>query len=284
MNWTGAGSAADACSAADPGHVRNQPDNGEKEEDSVTTAAPQRVALITGAGQGIGRATAERLAEDGLAVVVGDRDADLATRTASSITDLGGTARPLVLDVTDRVAVREAVAAVVADTGRLDVVVNNAMWIRYKPLGEFTEDDVDGMLAVGLKATMWTMQAAIEPMTAQGGGVIVNMSSPAANRGIPGSAVYSAVKGAVSSLTRQAAIELGPLGIRVNAVVPGAVPTEGARAVVDDAGYELRRQMSPLGRLATPQDIAAGVAWLVSEDAAYVTGHHLAVDGGLLSV
>ncbi|MGY1838144.1 MULTISPECIES: SDR family NAD(P)-dependent oxidoreductase [unclassified Modestobacter] len=246
--------------------------------------ATRRVALVTGAGRGIGRATAERLAHDGLTVVVADRSEELAREAAEGITVSGGKAQSAVLDVTDRAAVFEAVAEIVESHGRIDVVVNNAMWVLYKPLTEFSEEEIDGLLAVGLKASFWTMQAAVPPMTGQGGGAIVNLSSPAATRGVAGSAVYSAVKGAVASLTRQASQELGPVGIRVNAVVPGAVPTQGARAVVDDAGYEIRRKMSPLGRLGTPEDVAAAIAWLASEDARFVTGHLLAVDGGILSL
>jgi NAD(P)-dependent dehydrogenase (short-subunit alcohol dehydrogenase family) len=240
-------------------------------------------ALVTGAGRGIGRATAERLARDGMRVVAADRDDESAARVGEAIMAGGGYAEALRLDVTDRDAVHRAVAGIAARHGRLAVVVNNAMWIRYKPFLDFTEDDIDGMLAVGLKALFWTMQAAVPVMSEQGGGVIVNVSSPAAWRGMPGTAVYSAVKGAVTSLTRQASRELGPLGIRVNAVVPGAIPTEGAREIVDEAGYDLRRRMTPLARLGTPEEIAAGIAWLASDDASYVTGHLLAVDGGILA-
>ena len=248
------------------------------------SGSDRRVALVTGAGRGIGRGTAERLARDGFTVIVADRSAELAATATAAVTEAGGRAEPLVVDVTDRAAVRAAIEDVVGRHGRLDAVVNNAMWVLYKPLTDFDEQEIDGMFAVGLKALFWTMQAAVEPMRAQGGGSIVNMSSPAATRGLPGTSLYSAVKGAVTALTRQASQELGPLGIRVNAVVPGAVPTEGARAVVDDEGYEIRKKMSPLGRLGTPDDIAAGIAWLISDDSRFVTGHTLAVDGGLLSL
>jgi len=168
-----------------------------------------------------------------------------------------------------------------ARLGRVDAVVNNAMWVHYAPIVEMAEDKLDGMFAIALKAAFWTIQAAHPIMVRNGGGAIINMSSPAATRGIDGSSAYSAVKGAVSSLTWQAARELGRDGIRVNGIIPGAVDTPGARMVVDDAGYELRRKMNSIGRLATPEDIAAGVAFLLSPDASYVNGHLLAVDGGL---
>jgi NAD(P)-dependent dehydrogenase (short-subunit alcohol dehydrogenase family) len=238
-----------------------------------------RVAVVTGAGRGIGEGIASRLARDGWYVVVVDRDAS----TAQAVADrLGGEhAEGRAVDVTDREAVAALFADLDARLGRVDAVVNNAMWVKYAPLSDITEETLDGMFAIAVKAAFWSIQAAIPIMAREGGGAIVNMSSPAATRGVDGSSAYSAVKGAVSSLTWQAARELGPLGIRVNGIIPGAVPTPGARMVVDDEGYEVRRKMNALGRLATPDDIAAGVAFLLSDDGGYVNGHLLAVDGGL---
>lgn len=205
-----------------------------------------------------------------------DRTVGGSSRTA------GRAAEGARLDVSDRDAVHAAFADIHRRTGRIDAVVNNAMWIRYAPLAEFDEQTIDGMLGVGLKAAIWTMQAAIPIMTAQGAGAIVNISSPAAVRSVPGAALYSAVKGAVTSLTLQSAGELARDGIRVNAVMPGSVPTDGAGAVVDEAGYELRKARTPVGRLGRPEDIANAVAFLVSPDAAFVNGHVLAADGGFL--
>jgi len=238
-----------------------------------------RVAVVTGSGRGIGEAIARRLVDDGWYVVAVDRDAET---VAAVVAELGhGRAEAHSVDVTDRRAVFELFAGVDAQHGRVDAVVNNAMWIRYAPIEEITEETLDGMFAIAVKAAFWTTQAAMQLMERGGGGVIVNVSSPAATRGVHGSSAYSAVKGAVSSLTWQSARELGGRGIRVNAIVPGAVPTPGARAVVDDEGYEVRRKMNALGRLATPADIAAAVSFLVSPDASYVNGHLLNVDGGL---
>jgi NAD(P)-dependent dehydrogenase (short-subunit alcohol dehydrogenase family) len=220
-----------------------------------------RVAVVTGAGRGIGEAVAARLEADGFRVVGMDR--------------APGTS--LTLDVGDRAAVLEAFAAL----DRVDVVVNCAMWIRYEHIADVEEETVDAMLAVGLKALFWTTQAALGPMRAAGGGSIVHMASPAAIHGFPTAGVYSAVKGAVAAYTRQSAVELAHDGIRVNAVVPGAVPTPGAREVVDDAGYELRRARTPLGRLGTPEDIAGVVSFLASQDASFMTGQMLVVDGGI---
>lgn len=237
------------------------------------------VAVVTGAGRGIGEGIASRLASDGWYVVAVDRDAATAAAVAGR---LGGhRAEGRMVDVTDRDAVLSLFADLDERLGRVDGVVNNAMWLQYAPIAEITEDTLDRMFAIAVKAAFWAIQAAIPIMTREGSGAIVNMSSPAATRGVDGSSAYSAVKGAVSSLTWQAARELGPRGIRVNGVIPGAVPTPGARNVVDDEGYEVRRRMNALGRLATPEDIAAGVAFLLSSEAAYVNGHLLAVDGAL---
>lgn len=237
------------------------------------------VAVVTGAGRGIGEAVAERLITDGWYVVAVDRE-------PAGIESLVRRSRPdavesAVLDVTDRAVVLAFFEKLDERLGRLDAVVNNAMRVHYAPIAEMSEEALDAMFAIGVKAAFWTIQAARPIMARRGEGVIVNMSSPAATRGVPGSSAYSAVKGAVSSFTWQAARELGPEGIRVNGVIPGAVPTPGAREVVDDEGYEIRRSMSALGRLATPADIAAAVSYLVSADARFVTGHLLAVDGGL---
>ncbi|WP_150954882.1 SDR family NAD(P)-dependent oxidoreductase [Microbacterium testaceum] len=240
----------------------------------------QRVVVVTGAGRGIGEAIARRLSSDGWTVVAVDRDADGIERLARSTTT-EGRVHAVRADVTDRTAVEALIDDVVRRFARIDAVVNNAMWVRYAPLPEVDDQMLDGMLAIGLKAPFWSTQAVIPHFRRQGGGAIVNLSSPAATRGFVGSSVYSAVKGAVASLTLQAARELGPDGIRVNAIVPGAVPTPGAREVVDEEGYEIRRSMTALQRLGTPDDIAGAVAFLVGADARFVTGHLLRVDGGL---
>ncbi|WP_157731762.1 SDR family NAD(P)-dependent oxidoreductase [Arthrobacter sp. YN] len=239
------------------------------------------VAVVTGGGREIGKASAQRLAADGFHVVILELDETTGKSAQEEIVAKGGSAESHVVDVTDRGQVFAAFAGVLERTDRIDVVVNNAMWLRYVPIQEVDEDLLDGMLAIGLKAAFWTIQASYEAMKSRGTGTIINISSPAADRGPYGSSVYSAVKGAVKSLTLQAARELGPQGIRVNAVVPGAVPTVGAKTVVDDEGYELRRQLNALKRLAQPEDIAAAISFLASEDASYINGHLLAVDGGL---
>lgn len=236
--------------------------------------------LITGGGRGIGRGTGELLASYGATVGVADIDPATAEEAAGAIRAAGGAAHPFAADLSTREAFMETAAAFANRAGRIDAVVNAAMWIRYEPATEVGEAIFDGMLAVGLKAPMWGAQAVVAHMDASRGGAVINFGSPAAFQGYPNTAVYAAVKGAVATLTHTLAVELGPKGVRVNAVVPGPVPTPGARAVVDEAGYELRRRKTPLGRLGTERDIANAVAFLLSDEASFVTGAILNVDGG----
>ena len=246
-------------------------------------SAERRIAVVTGAGRGIGAAVARRLAADGLHVIVADVDGATAQAVSDEIARAGGSVEAACFDVADRAAVRAWSAETVERLGGIDVVVNNAMWIRYGALVNMAEADIDRMIDVGLKGVIWMIQVAAEVMSAQGHGCIVNVSSPAAVRATSDAGIYAAVKGAISSLTWQMSSELGRQGIRVNAVVPGAVPTEGARQLVDDAGYELRRAKTPLGRLGAPEDLAGAVSFLVSDDASFVNGHLLTVDGGLIA-
>jgi NAD(P)-dependent dehydrogenase (short-subunit alcohol dehydrogenase family) len=239
-----------------------------------------RAVLVTGGGRGIGRATAELMARYGAVVGVADRDAATASAAAAAIRAAGGQAHVHVGDLGEQAAFEAVADAFAGIAGGIDGVVNAAMWIRYEPAVEVTEEIFDGMLAVGLKAPMWGAQAVIRHKPEGALGWVTNFTSPAAMQGYPNTSVYAAVKGAVATLTRTLAVELGPQGIRVNAVTPGPVPTPGARAVVDEAGYELRRRKTPLGRLGTEEDIANACAFLASDEASFVTGAILNVDGG----
>jgi 3-oxoacyl-[acyl-carrier protein] reductase len=173
-------------------------------------------------------------------------------------------------------------ARVDSDFGRIDVLVNNAMWISFDPIADVSEDVVDRMFGIGLKALFWTTQAA-QPMLARRGGSIVNMASIAAIRGMPSRMVYSAVKGGVTAMTLACAAELGPQGIRVNAIAPGAVLANPATAErIGPAGIQLRLDTTPLKRLGQPDDMADVALFLASDDSRFVTGTLIPVDGGRL--
>ena len=241
----------------------------------------EKVILVTGAGRGLGRASAQLLAQSGAIVGVGDIDGSTSHDTARAIKALGAQAEPLVGDFSDRAVFMQLAADFARAHGRIDGIVNAAMWIRYESIAEVRDTAFDHMLGVGLKAPVWAAQALLAHRDPARSGGIVNFSSPAADQGYPRTAIYAAVKGAVIALTRTLAVELGGQGLRVNAVTPGAVPTPGARAVVDEAGYELRRRKTPLGRLGTEADIANMVAFLFSPEADFVNGAILHVDGGV---
>jgi NAD(P)-dependent dehydrogenase (short-subunit alcohol dehydrogenase family) len=239
------------------------------------------VILVTGGGRGIGRATAEKLGACGAIVGIAEIDPETCRETVEAVEDLGGTAHALVTDVSERASLMAAAAALANDYGRIDGVVNNAMWISYEPIPEIRDEIFDGMVAIGLKAPVWGIQALLAHMDKGRGGAVVNLASPAGVLGFPNTAVYSSIKGAIIALTHTAAVELGRQGIRVNAVAPGAVPTPGARKVVDEKGYEFRKARTPLGRLGTEAEIANAIAFLLSPEASFVTGEILHADGGV---
>jgi NAD(P)-dependent dehydrogenase (short-subunit alcohol dehydrogenase family) len=240
-----------------------------------------RVAIVTGASRGLGRASAEHLASEGCAVALLDLKATWAQVAAEAITQVGGHAIGLGCDVSDRDALREAFAATTSEFGRLDVLINNAMWNRYEPIDAIAPDTMDRMLGVGFKAVVWGIQLAAPILRQGGGGSIVNIASVSALLGLPGGLIYCGVKAAVAGLTRAAAAELGQDAIRVNAIAPSTVATEGVRSVISPEGMDRRIAQTPLGRLGTSQDIARAVVYLACDDSSFVTGQLLTVDGGL---
>lgn len=240
-----------------------------------------QVAFVTGAGRGIGQATAVLLARRGATVGVADLDAKGVEETVRLVEQAGGQAHGYVFDVAQREEMLNAVKDLHTHQGRLDAIVASAMWIRYEPVEDVREDTIDRMMGVGLKSVLWAAQAAVGFMDAERGGALVAFASPVADRGHRNTAVYTAVKGGVAALTRQLSIELAPRHIRVNAVTPGATPTPGAHTIVNEAGWEVRRKATPLGRLGQPEDMAEAVAFLASSRASFVTGEILHVDGGL---
>ena len=238
-----------------------------------------RHALVTGAGGGIGEAVARRLARDGAAVTVLDLQAEAAQRVAAAICAEGGIALPLACDATRRDDFFEASRSAVQMHGPLTLMVPNAIWIRYEPFEEVTEEVLDRVLAIGIKGVFWSVQALLALRDPARDAVVVTISSPAATLGFQRAAAYSAAKGAVAALTRQLATELGPRGVRVNAVSPGSIHTPGTEVVLDAAGWERRLARTPMGRLGLPADIADAVAFLASAEARFISGQSLAVDG-----
>ncbi len=230
------------------------------------------VALVTGAGRGLGRAIAERLARDGLSVVAVDLDGESAAVTASSV---GG--QSYSCDVSDRAAVRQLASQV----GPIEVLVNNAGIWTYGSVIAATDEDIDRVMAVNLLGTLNCCRAFAPAMASAGRGAIVNISSLAAAMAAPGVEIYPITKAAVEALTRQLAQELGPTGIRVNAVGPGSMLTEGTAPAYEGELKAKRAATVPLRRIGTPTDIANAVAFLVSEEASYISGQTLYVDGGV---
>ncbi|MDE0409202.1 MAG: SDR family oxidoreductase [Alphaproteobacteria bacterium] len=248
-----------------------------------------KAALITGAGNGIGRATALLFAEEGARVAAADLNLEGAEETAAAIREAGGEAVALGVEVVDAEQVEAMLDAAAEAFGRIDCAFNNAgigpanLDHFGRRTHEWTEDGFDRMIAVNLKGVWLCMKGEIERMKADGGGgAIVNTSSVAGLLGLPGGSAYVAAKHAVSGLTRTAGIEYASDGIRVNAVCPGYIATDMTREVRARRGNELMNRV-PARRMGEAQEIAEMVCWLCSDRSSYVTGATYNVDGGYVA-
>jgi len=240
-----------------------------------------RVALVTGAGNGIGRATALKLAARGAMVGVNDLKPEFVESTVEAIKAAGGNAVAVTQDVASRDGMRQAVLGLAESQRRFDILVNNAAWVRYQSVPDIAPETVDRMLNIGFKAIIWGIQAAAEVMDAERGGAIVNVASVAGLISAKNSIVYSGIKAGVMGVTRAAAAELGERNIRVNAVAPSAIPTEGTMRN-RNAELDARRvARTPLGRLGTVDDIAKAICFLAGDEAGFISAQVLTVDGGI---
>jgi 3-oxoacyl-[acyl-carrier protein] reductase len=238
-----------------------------------------RIAIVTGASRGIGRAIAQMLAARG-AVVVAAARGDNAAGTVAAIREAGGRAEPATVDVSDAAAVEAMVSAVLERHGRVDILVNNAGIARDQLLLRMKRDDWDQVIATNLTAAFICVQAVLKPMIKQRAGRIISISSVVGQMGNAGQANYAASKAGLIGFSKALAREVASRHITVNVVTPGLVDTDMTKAITDKAQTDWASAI-PLGRLGTPDEIAAAVCFLASDEAAYITGQVLAVNGGM---
>jgi 2-hydroxycyclohexanecarboxyl-CoA dehydrogenase len=242
-----------------------------------------RVAVVTGGASGMGLAIAQRLARDDRRVAVLDLDGDAAERAADDLRTNGAQAVASAVDVSERAAVDDALAKVRSELGPIEIMVTSAGLDEFTPFTEIKPDAWDRILAVNLTGTFHCLQAAVPDMIAGGWGRIVTISSSSAQSGAPRMAHYVASKGGVIGLTKALAVELGPHGITVNTIPPGAIDTpmsQRAQATGDLPGSDVIARIIPVGRTGTPEDIAAACAFLCSDEAGYITGQQINLNGG----
>jgi NAD(P)-dependent dehydrogenase (short-subunit alcohol dehydrogenase family) len=242
----------------------------------------QRTAIVTGVDSGLGGAISQRLARDGAAVAVFDVNGDAAEATAASINAAGGTALGLTVDVTDRAAIGSAVEKVRAQLGRPTILVNSAREERSDAFLDISPETWDLLLAVNLTGTFNCCQAVLPDMIEQGWGRVVNITSSSMQSGAPRMAHYVAANSGVLGLTKCLALEFGLHGITVNTIPPGFIDTPILRAVFESASMDVDKAVAtvPVRRIGTPEDVAATCAFLVSDEAGYITGQLIGLNGG----
>ncbi len=238
-----------------------------------------KVALVTGASRGIGRAIALRLAAQGATVMAGARGTN-AQAVADEIVAAGGRATALALDITDPASIEAAVAATLAAHQRIDILVNNAGIARDQLMLRMKRDDWDAVLNTNLTGAFTCVQAVLKTMVKQRAGRIINISSVVGQAGNAGQVNYAASKAGLIGFTKALALEIASRGITVNAVAPGLIDTDMTKGISEGAHEEWAAKI-PLKRLGTPDDVAAAVTFLASDEASYITGQVLAVNGGM---
>lgn len=243
----------------------------------------KRVAMITGAGMGIGAAIAKRLAHDGIIVVISDVNGEAARLTATQLSDHGLDAWPMVMDVGSAESIAAGFAAVAERHGRCDVLVNNAGIAKTFQFLDYPVDDWHKVMAINVTGAMLCAQHAARLMRPRRWGRIINLASVSGMRASAGRTAYGTSKAALIGLTRQMAIELAEYGITVNGIAPGPIDTPLTRELHSETTRRNYLRAVPAGRYGTPEEIAGPVSFLASDDASYVTGHILTVDGGFMA-
>ena len=241
-----------------------------------------KVAIITGAGQGIGRATALRFAEEGSQVVVAELNSETGQSVVDEIIKQGKTGQFIEVDVAERETVQAMVSETLSSFGRIDILVNNAGVIKDNTLEKMTDEEFDKILNINLRGTYICTQEIAEVMRRQEAGVILNASSVVAVYGNFGQTNYVASKAGIMGMTKVWAKELGKNGIRVNAVAPGFIETSMVESIPEDVMAMMLKRV-PLGKTGHPEDIAAAYAFLASDEASFITGTVLSVDGGAVT-